>query len=173
MYVNSKKTGQYGPRTFSGFDKYCWYGNDVTLTKSMHLQIAHVAAVNLPKIPLFVCTVKRTLMTNAKMLCKMTSLLHVVCTMANQLFLQTFAVQFSERYINKYIGSPIDDLMVSMAGTTQSYQMRLKRSKDSSAMLTTGWNQLIDAKAFDEGDVCLFHFKEVDDVLVLKVHVLK
>ncbi|BAS82451.1 Os03g0164300 [Oryza sativa Japonica Group] len=41
-------TGQYGPRTFSGFDKYCWYGNDVTLTKSMHLQIAHVAAVNLP-----------------------------------------------------------------------------------------------------------------------------
>uniref|UniRef100_A0A0E0NQ33 TF-B3 domain-containing protein n=1 Tax=Oryza rufipogon TaxID=4529 RepID=A0A0E0NQ33_ORYRU len=86
---------------------------------------------------------------------------------------ETFAVQFSERYINKYIGSPIDDLMVSMAGTTQSYQMRLKRSKDSSAMLTTGWNQLIDAKAFDEGDVCLFHFKEVDDVLVLKVHVLK
>lgn len=48
VYVNSKKTGQYGPRTFSGFDKYCWYGNDVTLTKSMHLQIAHVAAVNLP-----------------------------------------------------------------------------------------------------------------------------
>jgi hypothetical protein len=112
-------------------------------------------------------------MTNAKMVCKMTLLLHVVCTMANQLFLQTFAVQFSERYINKYIGSPIDDLMVSMAGTTQSYQMRLKRSKDSRAMLTTGWNQLIDAKAFDEGDVCLFHFKEVDDVLVLKVHVLK
>ncbi|EEC74576.1 hypothetical protein OsI_10142 [Oryza sativa Indica Group] len=116
--------GQYGPRTFSGFDKYC----------------CKFAAV------------KRTLMTNAKM---------------------TFAVQFSERYINKYIGSPIDDLMVSMAGTTQSYQMRLKRSKDSRAMLTTGWNQLIDAKAFDEGDVCLFHFKEVDDVLVLKVHVLK
>uniref|UniRef100_A0A0D9YKK6 TF-B3 domain-containing protein n=1 Tax=Oryza glumipatula TaxID=40148 RepID=A0A0D9YKK6_9ORYZ len=144
--------GQYGPRTFSGFDKYCWYGNDVTLTKSMHLQIAHVAAVNLPKIPLFVCTVKRTLMTNAKM---------------------TFAVQFSERYINKYIGSPIDDLMVSMAGTTQSYQMRLKRSKDSRAMLTTGWNQLIDAKAFDEGDVCPFHFKEVDDVLVLKITQLR
>uniref|UniRef100_A0A0E0GH76 TF-B3 domain-containing protein n=1 Tax=Oryza nivara TaxID=4536 RepID=A0A0E0GH76_ORYNI len=141
--------GQYGPRTFSGFDKYCWYGNDVTLTKSMHLQIAHVAAVNFAE----------------------DSTLRVHCQ--ENPYDQCENVQFSERYINKYIGSPIDDLMVSMAGTTQSYQMRLKRSKDSRAMLTTGWNQLIDAKAFDEGDVCLFHFKEVDDVLVLKITQLR
>lgn len=52
--------------------------------------------------------------------------------------------------------------------------MRLKKSQNDRALLTTtGWNQLIDVEVFNEGDVCIFHFNNDDDVLDLKIHVLK
>ncbi|KAF2908971.1 hypothetical protein DAI22_12g221200 [Oryza sativa Japonica Group] len=118
----------------------------------MQQQLAHIAAVNLPKIPLFHCTLKKTCVEKGKM---------------------TFSTVFSLRYLLKHIeSSPMDNLMVSMHGSIDTYLMKLMKSQDDRALITTGWNRLVDADPFMMDDVCVFQFTQIDELLSLTIHVL-
>lgn len=79
---------------------------------------------------------------------------------------------FSKQYINNHLSTPIDDLLVTLVGSAESFEMRLKKSKDKRATFTTRWNKLVQANLFELGDVCVFLFTEVDDDLCITLEVL-
>uniref|UniRef100_A0A0E0FAN5 Uncharacterized protein n=1 Tax=Oryza meridionalis TaxID=40149 RepID=A0A0E0FAN5_9ORYZ len=54
------------------------------------------------------------------------------------LVLSAFSIPFSEQYIKEHL--PIEDLPMTVVGSTVSYPMRLMKSKDKRATFTTGWN---------------------------------
>uniref|UniRef100_A0A0E0J8S2 Uncharacterized protein n=1 Tax=Oryza nivara TaxID=4536 RepID=A0A0E0J8S2_ORYNI len=93
------------------------------------------SASNLPKIPLYVYEIHKTNLKKGKM---------------------AFSIPFSEQYINEHL--PIEDLLVTVVGSTVSYPMRLMKSKDKQANFTTGWNKLVGDKLFELCDVCVFMF---------------
>uniref|UniRef100_A0A0E0CPK8 TF-B3 domain-containing protein n=1 Tax=Oryza meridionalis TaxID=40149 RepID=A0A0E0CPK8_9ORYZ len=82
---------------------------------------------------------------------------------------KAFSLPFSKQYINNHLSTPIDDLPVTVVGSAESFEMRLKKSKES---FTTGWNKLVQANLFELGDVCVFLFTEVDDDLCITLEVL-
>ncbi|BAT16647.1 Os12g0270600 [Oryza sativa Japonica Group] len=81
-----------------------------------------------------------------------------------------FSIPFSEQYINEHL--PIEDLLVTVVGSTVSYPMRLMKSKDKQATFTTGWNKLVGDKLFELCDVCVFMFSENDAELTLSLELL-
>ncbi len=83
---------------------------------------------------------------------------------------QAFSIPFSEQYINEHL--PIEDLLVTVVGSTVSYPMRLMKSKDKQATFTTGWNKLVGDKLFELCDVCVFMFSENDAELTLSLELL-
>uniref|UniRef100_A0A0E0RFT1 Uncharacterized protein n=1 Tax=Oryza rufipogon TaxID=4529 RepID=A0A0E0RFT1_ORYRU len=84
---------------------------------------------------------------------------------------RSFSTQFAEfEYINEHL--PIEDLLVTVVGSTVSYPMRLMKSKDKQANFTTGWNKLVGDKLFELCDVCVFMFSENDAELTLSLELL-
>ncbi|EEE61463.1 hypothetical protein OsJ_15715 [Oryza sativa Japonica Group] len=118
---------------------------------NMQYKIAHIAVSNLPTIPLYVYEIQMTNLTKGKM---------------------AFSLPFSKQYINNHLSTPIDDLLVTLVGSAESFEMRLKKSKDKRATFTTRWNKLVQANLFELGDVCVFLFTEVDDDLCITLEVL-
>uniref|UniRef100_A0A0D3HT51 Uncharacterized protein n=1 Tax=Oryza barthii TaxID=65489 RepID=A0A0D3HT51_9ORYZ len=83
---------------------------------------------------------------------------------------EAFSIPFSEQYINEHL--PIEDLLVTVVGSTVSYPMRLMKSKGKQATFTTGWNKLVGDKLFELCDVCVFMFSENDAELTLSLELL-
>lgn len=113
---------------------------------NMQYKIAHIAVSNLPTIPPYVYEIQMTNLTKGKMVwfTDLTALyLHLFihkCPESKCLvyIFQAFSLPFSKQYINNHLSTPIDDLLVTLVGSAESFEMRLKKSKDKRATFTTG-----------------------------------
>jgi hypothetical protein len=65
---------------------------------------------------------------------------------------------FSDVYLNKFLEHPIE-VVVNCNRSEKEKYVRLRMGEYGSAMMTSGWKEVVEEFKLKKGEICIFSFK--------------
>ncbi|RCV15752.1 hypothetical protein SETIT_3G083100v2 [Setaria italica] len=152
LISNDSGSGEPGSESWQFTGNYEWFfrGNKLMLSSGMKKHLRELCGCVPPEIPFYIYQMNKS---NLKRRGKM---------------------RLSARYISKPLLSCLDKGVgyahFEVDGEDRG-TVRVQLNADGRASLTSGWENVVEAKDIKVGDICALHFKVSDGVLKLSVYV--